>query len=83
MKNFYDWAGENNRELYLPVMTDTEEGEKTSDEQRVRTGITHNYPDAYVRAQYPHQWFVPRKATADLDLQQKPASGSGIQKAAN
>ena len=73
MKNFVQWCEENKREL-PELVTDTEnqEGEESTGEQRVRTGLSANYPDAYVRAQYPHKWFNPRKATTDLDLESKP-----------
>lgn len=79
MLNFEQWCAEN--ELELPYAVIEVEGEQqamlvgsaeakdTTDEQRARTGYSANYPDAYVRAQYPHQWFVPRKATADLEKQ--------------
>jgi hypothetical protein len=71
MKTFIKWCEE--EKLNLPPV----------DENRVRTGITANYPDAYVRAQYPHKWFNPHKATTDLDLQQKPAKGYAGPRAAN
>lgn len=71
MKTFIKWA--ESEKLELPIVSDTEEqGEETTDENRTRTGLTHNYPDAYVRAQYPHKYFNPTKATTDLDLEQKP-----------
>lgn len=76
MKTFLKWAEEN--ELALPgqdsqVTTDAGAEEETTDENRTRTGVTKNYPDAYVRSQYPHKWFNPTKATADLDLSQEPS----------
>lgn len=77
MLNFEQWCAENSFELpYAVVEVEGEkqaallgsaEAQDTTDEQRARTGYSANYPDAYVRAQYPHQWFVPRKATANLD----------------
>jgi hypothetical protein len=77
MLNFEQWCAENNLELPYAVMgkaeskkkalLGSEEAQATTDENRARTGYSANYPDAYVRAQYPHQWFVPRKATAGLD----------------
>ena len=70
MKKFVQWAEELN--LDLPVFTDAPKGQGTTDEQGRRTGLSHNYPDAYVRAHYPHKYFNPGKATADLDLEQKP-----------
>lgn len=71
MKTFINWCEE--KKLELPAI----------DENRVRTGITANYPDAYVRAQYPELNFPPHKATAPLDLKQKPAKGYAGPKAAN
>ena len=77
MKTFLQWAEEN--ELALPgqdtqVTTDAEAAEEdTKDENRTRTGVTQNYPDAYVRSQYPHKWFNPTKATTDLDIEQQPS----------
>lgn len=74
MKTFLQWAEE--KELGLPVSTDAEsQGEDTTDENRTRTGVTANYPDAYVRSQYPHKWFNPTKSTTDLDMQQQAAKG--------
>lgn len=79
MKTFLQWAEENNFDL--PVFSDTEDSGKetdaakgvpTTDENRARTGASANYPDAYVRAQYPHKWFNPRKADADFALEAKP-----------
>ena len=75
MKTFFDWARENKMEL--PVIdaapsepTDAPQGEKSTEEQRARTGWSANYPPAYFSAQYPKQWMSPRKATADLDAEQ-------------
>ena len=56
MKTFLKWAEQN--KLELPVIA----------ENGVRTGVGPQYPDAYVRAQYPHKYFNPIKATSDLDL---------------
>jgi hypothetical protein len=70
MKTFKQWAEEN--KLDLSVVTDTEEKKPATSENRIRTGLSHNYPDAYVRGQYPHKYFNPVKATTDLDLAQKP-----------
>ena len=66
MKSFLDWIAE--EKLDLPVVTDADEGEKTVEEKTKRTGLSANYPDAYVAGQYPHKYFNPIKATADLDL---------------
>lgn len=65
IKTFLNWAGE--KGLDLPA----DAGEVTK-ENRVRTGLNQNYPDAYVRAQYPHKWFNSAKATTDFDLEAKP-----------
>ena len=69
MKTFLQWAEENKAEL--PVF-DTEEGEEATVENKKRTGLGYNYPDAYARHQYPHKYFNPIKATADYDLEAKP-----------
>jgi len=66
MKSFLDWTKEEN--LALPTFTDAAEPKKTVEEKTKRTGLSANYPDAYVAAQYPHKYFNPIKATADLDL---------------
>lgn len=66
MKSFIDWIKE--EKLDLPTFTDTPVAEKTVEEKTKRTGLSANYPDAYVVAQYPHKYFNPTKATADLDL---------------
>ena len=66
MKSFIDWIKE--EKLDLPTFTDAPEAEKTVEEKTKRTGLSANYPDAYVAGQYPHKYFNPTKATADLDL---------------
>jgi hypothetical protein len=66
MKTFLKWAEAN--KLELPMLNDTEPSKKTTSESGTRTGVGPQYPDAYVRAQYPHKYFNPTKATADLDL---------------
>lgn len=66
MKSFIDWIKE--EKLELPTFTDAAAPEKTVEEKTKRTGLSANYPDAYVAAQYPHKYFNPIKATADLDL---------------
>ncbi len=76
MKTFLDWIKANDLEDTLVVSpaekADTPEGEEATGENTKRTGISHNYPDAYVRAHYPHKYFNPVIATADLDLEAKP-----------
>lgn len=66
MKSFFDWVKEEN--LELPVV-DAPEKENTIEEKTKRTGLSANYPAAYVSGQYPHKYFNPSKATADLDIQ--------------
>ena len=81
MKTFLQWAED--QQLELPVITDTPPQKKTSSENRIRTGMTQNYPPLYGRGQYPELWQVPHKATAILDFQQKPAKGYKGPKVAN
>jgi hypothetical protein len=74
MQTFLKWVEEQNLELpsitdALPASKVEKEGKPTIDEKRVRTGYSANYPPAYVAAQYPHKYFNPAKATADLDMQ--------------
>ena len=66
MHTFLDWIKEN--KLDLPLV-DASEKKPVVSEKRVRTGYSANYPDAYVAGQYPHKYFNPAKATADLDRQ--------------
>lgn len=67
MNSFFQWAELNKVEL--PVYRDEEEGEKSSlQEKTKRTGLSKNYPPAYVSAQYPDLYWMPIKATAALDL---------------
>lgn len=72
MQTFLNWIKE--QKLDLPADTDSAaaekvetEGKPTTDENRKRTGYSANYPPAYVSGQYPHKYFNPSKATADLD----------------
>lgn len=76
MKSFLDWMKE--EKLELPAVTDAGAAEdnvdapaeeKTVEEKTKRTGLSANYPPAYVSGQYPHKYFNPSKATADLDIQ--------------
>lgn len=67
MKSFLNWIKEEN--LDLPAITDAPEAKKTVEEKTKRTGLSANYPPAYVSDQYPHKYFNPIKATADLDIQ--------------
>jgi hypothetical protein len=69
MKSFFDWIKEEKLTLDLPAVTDTAEAEKTVEEKTKRTGLSANYPPAYVSGQYPHKYFNPSKATTDLDIQ--------------
>lgn len=73
MKSFLNWLKE--EKLTLPEVGDAEKtveapsSEKTVEEKTKRTGLSANYPPAYVADQYPHKYFNPGKATADLDIQ--------------
>jgi hypothetical protein len=76
MKSFLDWLKE--EKLALPELSDATPSEenlegsstdKTVEEKTKRTGLSGNYPPAYVSDQYPHKYFNPIKATTDLDIQ--------------
>lgn len=82
MKTFLQWAEDNGYDVRIVTDTEKPTGKKKR-ENRVRTGITHNYPDAYVRGQYPEGQFPPYKGTAFLDLKQKAASSYKGPKAAS
>lgn len=76
MKSFLDWLKEENLDLPLVDAAPSEDNvegksEKSVEEKTKRTGLSANYPDAYVAAQYPHKYFNPIKATADLDIQNR------------
>jgi len=61
MNTFFQWCEEKN--LELPEIS----------ENTKRTGQSQNYPDGYVRSQYPKDhYFNPIKATAELDKVNKP-----------
>jgi hypothetical protein len=73
MKNFFQWAEEKNFDLsFLKDINDSEDGKKATSENTKRSGISANYPDAYVRSQYPHKYFNPKAADADYKLEAKP-----------
>jgi hypothetical protein len=57
MKTFTQWAEEH--KIELPPIS----------EQGLRTGYSANYPPQYASGQYPHHYFNPIKATADLEKQ--------------
>jgi len=67
MKTFMQWAETNKHDLSF-LVTDAPEGKDTVDEKTKRAGISDNYPDAYVKKQYPHKYFNPISATADSQL---------------
>lgn len=67
MLTFLSWIKE--QKLELPTTEVKSEKKPVVSEKRVRTGYSANYPDAYVASQYPHHYFNPTKATADLDRQ--------------
>ena len=63
MNTFFQWCEEKN--LELPEIS----------ENTKRTGLSFNYPDAYVRGQYPKDhYFNAIKATAEIDKVNKPRS---------
>lgn len=72
MKTFRQWVEEEGKTL--PTI-EGQDGEDTkgSSENTHRAGSSKNYPDAYVRAQYPHKYFNPTSATADGQLGGKNA----------
>jgi len=51
----------------------------THNENTKRAGVSQEYPDGYVRSQYPDAYFAPIVATAYLDLKN---AKSGNRKAA-
>jgi hypothetical protein len=66
MKTFTDWASANN--LKVP----------TVNENAKRGGIApYAYPDAYMRAQYPSNYFTPIAADAPFKLQAKNVARGG------
>ena len=68
MKTFHQWCEE--KKLELPV---EKEGEPATSENTKRTGLSFNYPPAYIRDQYPKDhYFNAIKATAELDKVNKP-----------
>jgi len=74
MKTFLQWV--ESKKLELPVFTDADnEGKPAVGENTKRSGISANYPDAYVRSQYPHKYFNPIASDADYKLSAKPRSG--------
>ena len=70
MRTFKQWAED--KKYDLSVLMDVQPGNKATKENTKRTGLSHNYPDLYVRGQYPHKYFNPTSATADLDLEAQP-----------
>lgn len=73
IKTFLNWLKENKFEVEELAdqpekkATDADQGEKTTRENRLRTGWSPHYPPAYASAQYPNKYMNPVKATADLD----------------
>lgn len=57
MINFLNWC----QEKSLPLPAEVSENTK-------RAGTSQEYPDGYVRSQYPDAYFAPYSATAYLDL---------------
>tara|TARA_Y100000296_G_C5012156_1_gene175647 strand:+ start:336 stop:584 length:249 start_codon:yes stop_codon:yes gene_type:complete len=71
MKNFHQWCEE--RSFELPLVADMGK-EADASENKVRTGIRGYYPSGYVRHEYPDAYFMPKVATAALDLQNAKSS---------
>lgn len=70
MLKFLQWVEASG--LSLDSVTDAPAAEKVDSdakkataENTKRSGISQNYPDAYVRAQYPRKYFNPISSTAD------------------
>lgn len=70
MLKFLQWVEANG--LSLDNVTDAPAAEKVDSdtakataENTKRSGISQNYPDAYVRGQYPRKYFNPVSSTAD------------------
>jgi len=57
MLDFFNWCS--TKSLPIPA---------TTSENSTRTGVKPQYPDGYVRSQYPAAYFAPTSATAYLDL---------------
>lgn len=73
MKTFRQWVEEDNAKTNLLNSIEGGENTSSSSENTHRAGASQNYPDAYVRAQYPHKYFNPTSATADGQLTGKNA----------
>jgi len=73
MKTFVQWAETNKHDLGF-LVTDAPERKGTVSEKTKRAGISDNYPDAYVKGQYPRKYFNPISATADGKLDGKMGS---------
>lgn len=63
MFDFVNWCRAEN----LPLPATTSENTK-------RAGISQEYPDGYVRSQYPDAYFAPISATAYLDLKNQKSN---------
>lgn len=72
MKNFFQWAEEKKFDLSFMNLSDAPESKDATAENTKRSGISANYPDAYVRGQYPHKYFNPIAADANFKLEAKP-----------
>lgn len=59
MKTFLQWA--DSRKIEIPEVNMKAENTK-------RSGIRGNYPDGYVRSQYPDLYFTPIAADAPVQL---------------
>jgi hypothetical protein len=61
MLKFLQWAEANGLSLDLNAPA----AKKATEENTKRSGVSQNYPDAYVRGQYPRKYFNPITSTAD------------------
>ncbi|RDJ35520.1 MAG: hypothetical protein DWQ19_11935 [Crenarchaeota archaeon] len=74
--DFFQWVEE--QKLELPSLTDEteeKEGNPKLKEDRLRSGVRGNYPDAYARSQYPHKHFNPVAPDTDYYMDAKPRKG--------
>lgn len=75
MKTFLQWVEEEKKDLPV-ISNDSDDDKKPSlQEKTKRGGIGNQYPDAYVRQQYPRKYFNPIAADADYKLSAAPHKG--------
>lgn len=68
MKNFFGWLKKYDNDL-LAWVNKNEIDINGITENILRTGVRPQYPEGYVRSQYPDLYFPPATATAPVDLQ--------------